>query len=194
MNTSTALTDGQRLPPAGNRRSHLALKAPEIGGPPPHICPRCRNEAAVHARATRAIHDWATTFVECLRLRCCGRTFTVTPTGLGPRSQYSDRVVGVARALVAMGVSVRRCSAVLREAGVSVTAQTVWTWCDGMRPEMFASVEVTDTPVAPVRLELRPRLWLSVRGGNPGLAAEILSRELGRRHATVRGIAHEDSI
>jgi hypothetical protein len=130
--------------------------------------------ASVHARITRAIHDWEVTFVPCDRLRCCGQTFTARPAGLAPRSRYSDRVVRLARALVAFRISYRRCVRVLRQAGVVVTAQTVHQWARSIRRQAKARARVVRAPEGPVCVQLRHDLWLTLETRAPKRVATIL--------------------
>lgn len=117
----------------------------------------------MHARFTRAIHDWEVTFVQCARMRCCGRTFTVTPPGLTPRSRYSDRVIRLSRNLASMSLSVRQIARILRRIGVTVTPQSVHAWTRGVERQSRAVVRVTSEPQGPVSVPLRKDLYLSIR-------------------------------
>ena len=160
------------------------LKAPPVGGAAERACPRCGDRAIVHARIPRAIHDWEVTFVECLRLRCCGQTFTTTPGGLRPRSRFSDRVVSLARTLVAAGESRRRCSLLLGAAGVPVTPESVRSWCRRLRPSTRARARVTSRPGGRIGLNLRPGLWLVFEAGDPRAVQRLFDREMGVAHVS----------
>ncbi len=159
-------------------------------------CPRCGRAAAVHGRIVRAIHDWDTTFVECLRLRCCGTTFLAAPRGLTPRARYSDRVVALTRALAALGVPLRECARLLAAARVPATVQAIRRWCVGVAPDQAtARVLATVIPVAAssaglpmaapagapgVALPLGARAWLALEGSDPDRILAILEREMPR--------------
>ncbi len=143
-------------------------------------CPKCGGTAAIHARTVRAVHDWEVTFVPCERLRCCNRTWTAAPRGLTPRSRYSDRVIALARALVAGGVSRRRCAALLRQAGVPVTPQSVASWCRGLRSSAPARAHLASAAETRVSVCLRPGLWLNVRSkGGHARTAQLLAAVAG---------------
>jgi hypothetical protein len=134
----------------------------------------------VHARFTRAIHDWEVTFVECLRLRCCGKIWSLAPAGVRVRSRYSDRVVALARSVVSLGLSVRECAKLLDRVGVCVSHQTVHEWCAGVRPLLRARVETSQRGAGNVRVPLRHGLWLAVHTNTPARAASLLDRERRR--------------
>lgn len=151
------------------------FQAPGVETTVSRRCPTCGEKAALHGRFTRAIHDWEVTFVDCERLRCCGRTFTAAPAGLTPRSRYSDRVVALSRALAALNVSVRHCARLLREAGVIVTPQTVHAWRRGIRPQARAALKMAPAPEGTLSLKLRPDLWLSMNTRSPRRVESILS-------------------
>jgi len=139
-------------------------------------CPMCGGTAAVHARIVRAVHDWGQTFVPCERLRCCNRTWTAAPRGLTPRARYSDRVVALARALVSGGVSRRRCAALLRQAGVPVTAQSIATWCRGVRSRAPGRAALASAPDSCRSVLLRPGLWLNFHSkGGHARTAKLLA-------------------
>jgi hypothetical protein len=151
---------------------------PEVAKEVSRECPRCGETAAIHGRMTRAIHDWEVTFVECARLRCCGQTFTAAPPGLTPRARYSDRVVRLARALVAMNVSVRECVRILRQAGVVVTPQTVHQWSRSVRRQARARARVVGAPEGRVCVRLRSDLWLALETRAPKQVESILSEAI----------------
>jgi len=160
-------------------------------------CPRCGRAAAVHGRIVRAIHDWDTTFVECLRLRCCGTTFLAAPRGLTPRARYSDRVVALTRALVGLGVPLRECARLLVAARVPATVQAIRRWCAGVTPESPSPGEprllATVIPVAAssaglpmaapagapgIALPLGARAWLALESPDPAHVVAALEREM----------------
>jgi hypothetical protein len=144
-----------------------------------HPCPLCGGDAVVHARVARAIHDWQTTFVECVRLRCCGRTFTVWPEGLRPWSRHSARVVAVARTLFACGVSLRSCARLLTRSGTPASAETVRAWCRGVSRE--AQVEAHLSRALPeLGIELRPGLWFAFQTQTPEVVRTVIAREADR--------------
>ena len=159
-------------------------------------CPRCGQAAAVHGRIVRAIHDWDTTFVECLRLRCCGTTFLAAPRGLTPRARYSDRVVALTRVLAALGVPLRECARLLSAARVPATVQAIRRWCVGVTPDRATPrVVATIIPVAAssaglpmaapagapgVALPLGARAWLALEGSDAERILAILEHEMPR--------------
>ena len=145
-----------------------------ITGRAPRRCPGCNGTAAVHARITRAIHDWEITFVECLRLRCCGTTFTSTPEGLTPRARYSDRVVALTRGLVAAGVSMRCCVRLFGAAGVPMTLQTVRTWCSDVEPVTRSTARVASCPDGDVAVKLRDDLWFAISTQRTRLVRQLM--------------------
>lgn len=166
-------------------------------------CPQCGGIAAVHGRIVRAIHDWETTFVECLRLRCCGTTFLAAPRGLTPRARYSDRVVGLVRALTALGLPLRECARVLRAARVPATVQAIRRWCEDVTTAAPAGgVRAAVVAVAPgvatappagssgVALPLGARVWLTLETAEPAAVVSHLEREMPRR-APVQRAADE---
>ncbi len=148
-----------------------------ITGRAPRHCPKCNGRAAVHARVTRAIHDWEITFVECLRLRCCGTTFTSTPEGLTPRARYSDRVVALTRALVAAGVSMRCCVRLFDAAGVPMTLQTVRTWCTDVEAVTRSKARVASCPDGDVAVKLRDDVWFALSTPRPTVVRQLLKGE-----------------
>jgi hypothetical protein len=102
------------------------------------------------------------TFIECARLRCCGGTFTAAPRGVSPGLRYSDRVVALARALVAMNNSFRQCARVLRGAGVVVTAQTVHAWCGAVERRTRARARLASRPNGALCVRLREDLYVAL--------------------------------
>ncbi len=157
----------------------LEIVLPGIRGRAPRACPRCGESAAIHGYIVRVVHDWQAPVARCLRLRCCGVTFTAAPPGITPRSRFSDRVVALARALVAAGVSMRSTARTLSAAGVPLTLQTVRTWCAGIEPVTRARARLTATPDGAAFIRLRPELCLSITGSKPRLIAVLLQRRLG---------------
>lgn len=159
-------------------------------------CPRCGRAAAVHGRIVRAIHDWDTTFVECLRLRCCGTTFLAAPRGLTPRARYSDRVVALTRALASLGVPLRECARLLAAARVPATVQAIRRWCvavaiDREAPRVLATIipvaaSAAGLPMAApagapgVALPLGARTWLALEGDDPARILAVLEHEMPR--------------
>ncbi len=162
-------------------------------------CPQCGGVAAVHGRIVRAIHDWDTTFVECLRLRCCGATFLAAPRGLTPRARYSDRVVGLVRTLAALGVPLRECARLLTRARVPATVQALRRWCaDGPaplahaerepipkvaviaidRPAAGRAVPASAPPQPGIALPLGERAWLTIEGCDAAAVLALLEREM----------------
>jgi len=139
-------------------------------------CPSCGGKAALHARFTRAIHDWETTFVECVRLRCCGRTFTSTPRGVTPGARYSDRVVGLVRLLVATGASRRTCARVLGDSGVPVTAQALAKWCQSTRKGERECARLSPEREGRVGVRLRDGLWLVFPKASPEKIGRLMER------------------
>ena len=156
-------------------------------------CPSCGRAAAVHGRIVRAIHDWDTTFVECLRLRCCGTTFLAAPRGLTPRARYSDRVVALTRVLAALGVPLREGARLLAAARVPATVQAIRRWCVDVAPDR-ATPRVAATVIqvaasgaglpmaapagAPgVAIPLGARAWLALEG-DPERILAILEHEM----------------
>jgi hypothetical protein len=151
-------------------------------------CPRCGGVAAVHGRIVRAIHDWETTFVECLRLRCCGQTFLAAPRGLTPRARYSDRVVGLVRALAGLGVPLRDCARVLAGARVPATVQAIRRWCADLDVPPTARARATLLPAAaPPAMEdridvpLGARVRLALTSGELGTVWARLEAEMPQR-------------
>ncbi len=145
-----------------------------ISGSAPRSCPTCGGPATIHARVTRAIYDWEITFVDCLRLRCCGSTFTSAPDGLKPRARYSNRVVALARALVAAGVSMRCCVRLFAAARVPVTLQTVRTWCEGVEPLTRSKARVAAGAEGDVAVRLRDDVWVAIDTPRPKLVMRLL--------------------
>lgn len=154
------------------------LRAPDIAGGVARTCPRCGGTAVVHGKVVRAIYDWSVTFVACERLRCCGRTFTATPTGLRPRLRYSERVIALARALAALGIPRRRSATLLTQAGVPVSPQAVAKWSRDVAPLAAAVARLAAAPAGDVCLYLRRELWLALDTESPRRTAAILRREL----------------
>lgn len=156
-------------------------------------CPRCGRGAVVHGRIVRAIHDWETTFVECLRLRCCGATFLAAPWGLTPRARYSDRVRGLARALYQLGLSHRDSAHVLRRARVPTTVQAVRRWCakavrrGALIPAL--AVELGGAAGGDLAFRLRPGAWMLVHCDEPTAALRVFERELGELRPAAWGSA-----
>lgn len=136
-------------------------------------CPRCGRLAVMHARFVRAIHDWEHTFVECARLRCCGRTWTAAPRGVTPRARYSDRVILVAKLLAALGIPLRQTASLLRQTGVPLTAQTAAIWCRGVK-----RVGLLRVRLARLRgdLRLRRSVWLKFEGRRNASVVQLLDR------------------
>jgi hypothetical protein len=146
-----------------------------ITGLASRACPTCGGGAAIHARVRRAMYDWEITFVECLRLRCCDRTFTSTPAGLTPRARYSDRVVALARALVSSGVSMRCCVRLFSAAGVPVTLQTIRTWCACVEALTVSTARIASDADGEVAVRLRDALWIAIQTRRPRLVLALLN-------------------
>lgn len=148
-------------------------------------CPRCGATAAVHGRIVRAIHDWDTTFVECLRLRCCGVTFLAAPFGLTPRARYSDRVVALARALCVMGVPLRECARLLAAARVPATAQAIRRWCSDLLAVRAAHrptrARIRQVAAGDIAIPLGGRAWLTIETAHPEVAWSALEQEMPAR-------------
>ena len=152
------------------------VRLPGVTGEAPRICPRCGGQATVHAKVQRAIYDWEVTFVECLRLRCCGATFTSAPSGLTPRSRYSDRVIRLTQALVTSGVSMRACAKLLVASGVPVTSQSIRAWCASVEQETTARARVVEAPLGDISIPLREGRWLAIDTGRVAQVMRILER------------------
>lgn len=150
------------------------LRFKPVGTETPRSCPRCGSSAARHGRLRRVIDDWEVTFVDCQRLRCCGRTFVSAPPGLTARSRYSDRVVGLSRALAAIGIPYRHCSDLMREAGVRVTPQSIQSWCRGVPRRECGVAALTPAPEGDVAVELRDGLWMSIGTDEPESVLSVL--------------------
>lgn len=167
---------------------------PEVETRVSRRCPRCGATASVHGRVVRAIHDWDTTFVECLRLRCCGATFLAAPLGLTPRARYSDRVVALVRALASIGVPLRESARLLAAARVPATAQAIRRWCSDLptvRAEhRRARARITSAPAGDIAVPLGGRAWLAIETAAPEVAWTALEREMpSRQPATVKAPA-----
>lgn len=160
---------------------------PEPATHPRRSCPRCGRVAAIHKRVVRAVYDWEITFIDCLRLRCCGGTFLATPRGLEPRLRYSSRVVALARALYSAGVPFHSCSRLLTRLRVPVTPQGVRRWCRGIAPETRSEVTLASAPHGDVAVHILPTTWLAIRSEAPAEVLRILRREAVRLvHPEVR--------
>lgn len=155
--------------------THFAF--PEPATVPRRSCPRCGRVAAIHKRVVRAVYDWEITFIDCLRLRCCGGTFLATPRGLEPRLRYSGRVVALARALYAAGVPFHSCSRLLTRLRVPVTPQGVRRWCRGISPETHSEVGLETAPQGDVSVRILPTSWIAIRSEAPAEVLRILRRE-----------------
>jgi hypothetical protein len=146
---------------------------PEPSAEPPQVCPRCGRPAAVHSRYERAVHDWQQTFFPCVRLACCGRTFTTTPPGLRAGARYSERVIALARVLVGLGLSLRHTVRLLKAAGVPTSVETVRSWSRGVEPPPApVGVDLEGTGIASIHL--RPGLRLVFRTDDPSFVIERL--------------------
>jgi PAS domain S-box-containing protein len=100
--------------------------SPESAGPPEQ-CGNCGSRSVVrHSRQVRRI-DGGRTEVEVVRYRCrdCGATFTWHPEGVG-RSLLGEAAKQVCQVLYGLGLSKQQVSELLAEAGVRVSAGTVW--------------------------------------------------------------------
>ncbi|HEX4953237.1 MAG TPA: hypothetical protein VF017_07570 [Thermoanaerobaculia bacterium] len=152
---------------------------PDLAESPSRACPHCGGPARVHARLQRAIYDWEITFVDCLRLSCCGRTFTSAPLGLTPRARYSDRVVALARALVASGVSLRSTARLLTTARVPVAFESLRAWCRDVAPAKLARRAEVDG-VGDVLIRLREDCAVAVQSREPERIVAMLAAESRR--------------
>ena len=150
------------LGPVKDTGKTVVLVAPELGGEVSRHCPDCGRRATTHGYRDRVVNDWETTHFRCARLRCCGRTFLSTPMGISPRSRYSDRVVVVARILVALGVSLRNCVEILGQVGVPMTRESIRLWSRGLRYGSVATARIASEASGSVAIRLKDDLWIVV--------------------------------
>lgn len=117
--------------PAG--RSHwkrVLIRLPSVLATPPNKpteCPQCHSASIVrHDRQIRRI-DGGRAEVEVVRYRCraCGANLTWRPAGVD-RTLQGEALRRLTQVLYGLGLSKRQVSAILANAGVSLSPGTVW--------------------------------------------------------------------
>ena len=104
-----------------------AISFPELSASTdrrPAACPRCgRTGMGWHRRRTRPVVDLKLSQVEVIQYQCegCGASVTVTPSGLQPGCQHSDRTKVLSVVLWGLGLSFRDAALVMKGLGVPIS-------------------------------------------------------------------------